>query len=154
LLIIVIIVSSLIYYPFYIHRKDFIYQRQQAIDRQNNQGKIEVYNYILKNIPYDKVILCEPDASIFPVMATARKMVSINAAFSNPFIDFTKRDTDRNNMLLYLQSGQPVSRKQLFNDYDVSYVLLTNKNLKNYKILPSIFSQLLFKNEVYSIFEK
>src|SRR5579871_472739 len=78
-----VLVCSFIYFPFYKNRNDFVLLREQALAKQDQKDKIEVYHFILDNIPEDKVILCDKDPSIFPVMATARKMVSIAFTFSN-----------------------------------------------------------------------
>lgn len=68
-----VITCAIIYFPFYKTRPDFVMLGQQAIDYGNDKDKLEVNDYILKNIPADKVILCELDYSIFPVMSTGRK---------------------------------------------------------------------------------
>jgi len=151
LFIILVILCSIIYFPFYQNRQDFVFFHAQNLAQENEKDKIEMYQYIVQNIPSDKVILCEEgDPSLFPVMATARKMVSIGITYSNPYLDFERRETDRNNMILFLKTGQPFTAKELFDNYQVSFVLLSNKELGNYKST-SLLKQIIFKNNTYTM---
>ncbi len=142
----------LVYYPVYKTRYDFNAIRDQSIQAGKEKDKIEVYDYILHHIPADKVFLCEQETSIFPIMPTARKMVSIGITFSNPFVDFDKRENDRNSMLSFLKTGEPDSTRNLFGGYSVDYVLLRDSVLSEYRNLPSVHAQLTFRNKRYSLF--
>ena len=82
---------AVIYFPVYSKRYDFSELRRQAIIKGNQKDKIEVYDFITKNLPLDKVLLCEHDLSLFPVMPTAIKMVSVETYFSNPYISYDQR---------------------------------------------------------------
>jgi hypothetical protein len=146
-----ILLISLVYFPVYSNRDDFHSQRKRAIAKANDTGKVEVYQWIVKNIPSDKVILCNPDLSLFPVLATGRKMVSTNATFSNPYLDFTERETDRMDMLSYLKSGKPFSAQVLFKKYDASVLLINNDSIPFYLNLNNQFDSTLFKNKMYSL---
>ncbi len=154
ILLLLIMVCILLYFPYYQKRHDFVHQRNEAKIREGEKDKIETYKYIVKHIPGDKVILCEKDATIFPVMPTARKMVSINLTLSNIYVDFKKRDEDREAMLNYLKTGMPAAAEALFDEYEVSYVLLENGDFENYITLPSMFDKIIFKNSTYTLFQK
>ena len=148
LFIFLILLITMIYWPVYTHRADFKFLREHAILRANDKEKAEIYHFIVNNITSDKVILCEPEASIFPVMATGRKMVSINSTFSNPYLDFGKRETDRMNMLSFFKTGQPNDAKKLFEKYSVNFILLSNPN---YQQNSPINNKIIFKNNAYTI---
>jgi len=150
--VVIVMICALAYFPFYKNRDDFGLFRKESAEKENKKDDIEVYDYILKNISSEKVILSEKDPSIFPVMATARKMVSIAYTFSNPYVDFDKREEDRNNMLLFLKTGEPVSSKQLFSKYSVDYALISKKELSDYKMLPPILDKAIFSNNSYTLF--
>lgn len=150
--VVVVLICAFAYFPFYKNREDFVLLRQQAIEKENQTGKIEVYNYIIKNIPEDKVILCDIDPSIFPVMATARKMVAIRFTFSNPYLDFDERDKDRNNMILFLKTGEPADAKKLFGKYDTDYVLLEDSVLSAKTLSSPLLGTTVFKNKSFTIF--
>jgi len=55
-------------------------------------------------------------------------------------------------MLRFLKTGEPVSAKQLFNEYDVSFVLISKKEWDQYKTLPSTLGNAVFKNEAFTLF--
>ncbi|MFI5151880.1 MAG: hypothetical protein ACHQET_01020 [Chitinophagales bacterium] len=149
---IVVLTSAILYYPKYKERKDFVELREQAISKQNEKDKIEVYRFIVQNIPSGMVILCEHDLSTFPVMATGRKMVSIESTFTNPYLDYEERESAREQMLLFLRDGKPTALKKLFEDYQVSFILLSNEELNTYNALSTEISQVVFKNESYTLF--
>jgi hypothetical protein len=79
-------------------------------------------------------------------------MVSIAYTFSNPYVDFDKREEDRKNMLLFLKTGEPVSAKLLFPKYGVDYALISKKELSEYKMLPPIFYKALLSSNTYTLF--
>ena len=151
LVVLFILLFAVGYYPIYSNRKDFVEPRQQALAKEKETDKIEVYNYVSKNIPLDKVMLCGHDQSLFPVMATGIKMVSVEIYFSNPYISYEKRENDRNAMLSYLTTAQPKSAEKLFTAYKVSYVLLTNENYGNYKTPSFLTSSVVFKNNSFTL---
>src|SRR6202012_4912762 len=95
------------YYPIYMNRQDLVEPRQQALDKEKQKDDLQVYYYIAKNVPLDKVILCEHGQSLFPVMATGIKMVSIGVYFSNPYISYDRRESDREAMISYLTTSSP-----------------------------------------------
>lgn len=150
--VVIVMICAFAYFPVYKNRDDFTTFRKESKEKENKKDDIEVYDYIIKNIPSEKVILCEKDPSIFPVMATARKMVSIAYTFSNPYVDFDKREEDRNNMLLFLKTGEPVSAKPLFSKYSVDYTLISKKELSEYKMFPPILDKAIFSNNSYTLF--
>jgi hypothetical protein len=151
-LIIAVVLCAIIYFPFYKNRADFVYPREQAIIKQNDKDKIEVYNYIVQNLSPDEVILCDLQNSLFPVMPTARKLVAIHPTFSNPYHDFSNRNAARDNMLLFLKTGAPQGARKLFDDYRVDFVLLPNKGLENFKNVSSLLEHVVFKNNGYTMF--
>jgi uncharacterized membrane protein YfcA len=151
LLILFILIYAFIYYPFYSKRLDFEVPRQQALLKEKEADKIEVYNFISKNLPLENVLLCKHDQSLFPVMATGIKMVSVEVYFSNPYISYDKRESDRNDMISYLITSRPASAEKLFSEYKVSYVLLPNKDFENYKAPAFLTSHVIFKNNSFTL---
>jgi hypothetical protein len=146
-----ILLFSLAYYPIYSSRSDFVYLREMAIQRAADKTKLEVYYYLKDHISPDKVILCELDQSMFPVMASGRKMVSTTFTFSNPFVDFDRRENDRNSMLSYLITGLPESDKQLFTKYQVSYILLSSSQAQKLRPGLGLKSELIFRNKSFTL---
>jgi hypothetical protein len=153
LFILSVLLCAIVYFPFYQKRYDFVFFREQNIIKEKDKDGIETYNYILQNIPEDKVILSEEKTSIFPVMPTGRKMVSIGITFSNPYLDFNSRESDRNNMISFLRKGQPLYARNLFNEYHVSFVLLKNLGVENDRTAESLRSHVVFKNNTFTIYK-
>jgi hypothetical protein len=151
LLVVFILLYTLIYYPIYSKRQDFVVPRQQALAKEKEKDKIEVYYFISEKIPLDSVLLCKHDQSLFPVMATGIKMVSVEVYFSNPYISYDKRESDRNDMISYLTTGLPASAEKLFSEYKVSYVLLPNKDFEYYKAPAFLTSHVIFKNNSFTL---
>jgi len=140
------------YFPVYKNRKDFVELRRLSLAKEHEYNKIEVYEYITNHIPSDKVILCEEQFSIFPVMATSRKLVCASILFSNPYTDFGKRYADVNSMLTFLKTKQPASTKKLFEDYHVGFALLANKELDDGTIHSPMLGQAIFKNDMFTLY--
>ncbi|MBS1668070.1 MAG: hypothetical protein JST58_11895 [Bacteroidetes bacterium] len=147
---------AIVMYPSYQKRPEFVSMRNLSLVKERDKNKVELYHFILKDIPEDKVILCEAmdTISLFPVMATARKTVAVAGTFSNPYVDFYERENDQTNMLLYLKNGEPVTAKHLFSKYDVDFVLLANKRAIDYHALEPMTGKIVFRNDgfvMYSI---
>lgn len=149
--ILAIIIWAVAYFPVYKNRKDFSELRKESLIKENSLQKMQAYEYILGNIPSEKVILCEEQYSIFPVMATGRKLVCVSILFSNPYTDFGKRYADVNAMLAYLKTNQPGDSKKLFDHYNVSFALLANSEINKDTQSPML-GKIIFKNDMFSLF--
>jgi hypothetical protein len=85
------------------------------------------------------------------MMPTARKMVCIGIPYSNPYVDFWQRHNDRDSMLAALKTGLPADAKQLFDKYEVNYILLSNADFG----VPSTSGldlRLQFKTDSFSLY--
>jgi len=153
-----IFTCAIIYFPFYQNRFDFVHNREESIKKENDKDRIEVYHYIMQNIPRDKVILAEDDTtSVFPVMSTGRKMVSMYATFSNPYFEWTDRQNDWITMVTFLKKNEPHTAEKLalFNKYQVDFILVNKKeslaNRQNDST--SLLKQVVFENDSYSMYK-
>ncbi len=151
ILVLFTLVYMIVYYPIYVKRTDFAEPREQALQKEKESDKLGVYDFIVNKVPLSDVLLCEHGLSLFPVMPTGIKMVSIETYFSNPYVSYDQREDDRNAMLSYLTTGEPSSAKKLFNDYKVNVVLLENKDFEQYKKPSFAKSDVIFKNNGYTI---
>jgi len=146
-----ILFYMLIYFPVYSNRWDFTDLRREALAKEQEKDKIDVYNFIVKSVPLDNVLLCAHGLSLFPVMPTGIKMVSIETYFSNPYVSYDQREDDRNKMLSYLKTATPDTAKKLFAEYKVGDVLLSNDSIAYYKEPAFATSNVIFKNTSYTI---
>jgi hypothetical protein len=151
ILIACILICTLVYYPIYMNRDDFTDLRQSDINKGNESDKIEVYDFIENNIPLNNVLLCNHGLSLFPAMPTGIKMVSVEVYFSNPYLSYDKRESDRMAMLSYLTTGKPASASVLFDEYKVNYVLFQNNEYEKYKTQPFAKNSVVFTNESFTI---
>ena len=149
----IILLWALIYYPTYVSRPDFRYAFEKISVREINDDKIRTYQFIVKHIPPGSVILCEEgEPSIFPVMPTGRKMVSVGISYSNPYVDFNERETDRNNMISFLRTGSPDSAKSIFRKYNVGFVMLSTRRIEKSAPADPKLGKPVFSNSEYTIF--
>jgi uncharacterized membrane protein len=139
------------YYPVYHNRQDFTYNREKNLEQDKYVDRIKTYHYILDSIPQEKVILCEENTELFPMMPTARKMVCIGRPYSNPYVDFWERHNARDTMLSALKSGRPLNAKDLFDKYEVNYVLLSNANFGTPQVA-GLDIRLEYKTDSFSIY--
>ncbi|GGB20764.1 hypothetical protein [Puia dinghuensis] len=147
-----VVLIAVAWFPLYAKREDFTQGRQKSIAKQESRDKVEVYNYILHNLDPNTVILCENDASLFPVMATGRKMVSNAYTFSNPYVDFDRRQADRITMLFCIKTGQQQPLRQLLSTYQVSYVLLSADALKEMTPEAPLPGRPVLRNNSFTLF--
>ena len=151
LLIFSVLLYATIYFPIYRNRHDFAYLRAQSLEKEHQADKIGVYNFISKNVPLSNVMLCAHGLSVFPVMPTAIKMVSVETYFSNPYVSYDHREHDRVEMMHYLTTGEPASAQNLFPEYQVSDVLLSNQDFAKYKQPPFASSKVIFRDSSFTI---
>jgi len=145
-------ILALAVFPFYIKREDFTIGREKSLAKQNNKDAVAVYDYILHNLSPDKVILCEKDPSLFPVMPAGRKMVSTAYTFSNPYVDFEKREGSREAMLTALQTGQHEQLQKLLTEYSVNYILLSSKALAGMQAGATVPGHIVLRNGGYTLY--
>jgi len=147
-----VIEIAIAYFPIYKERRDFTRQRADSLSWGiEKKDRIEAYYFIEDHVPVDKVILCPEPESNFPVLASGRKMVCVNSAFSNPYLDFYRRWMDDSAMVDYLQTGQPVGARRLFDEYQVSFVFLPNKTADSSAASPLLGAPLL-RTTGYTLF--
>ncbi|HTQ27537.1 MAG TPA: hypothetical protein VMI35_05385 [Puia sp.] len=147
-----VLLYSVVYFPVYWNRMEFVVLRKMSIKKAADLDKTEVYDYIVRNIPANKVIVCDMETSFFPAMPTARKLVSIYATFSNPYVDYNQREADRQKILRCLQSGRPQEARDLLRQYQVEFYLARNADLGDSSALPALGGKRVFQNPTYSIF--
>jgi hypothetical protein len=144
---VIVLVLAIGYFPFYRNRIDFTMRRRLAVEKGRDSNRIAAYDYLVSRVPEDKVILCPEPNSTFPVMASGRKMVCTGVVFSNPYVDYRRRYRDDSLMLNYLRTGAPDSARRLFDDYQVSYVMIPSKDYRQYTHASTLLGPVLFQND-------
>jgi len=146
-----VLICAIAYFPYYRIRPDFSARRELSLQKGRDKDRIDAYQFLVDNIPADKVILCPEKNSTFPVMASGRKMVCVSVLFSNPYLSFDQRYKDANLMLGFLKTGEPAAARQLFDDYHVNYVFLPNPEMPDSARCPLV-GQVVMKNKAYTLF--
>ncbi|MEO8146557.1 MAG: hypothetical protein ABI723_02915 [Bacteroidia bacterium] len=144
----------IINYNSYAHRPDFLFNRTLGLENNIAYDTHKVYEWIVSNADDSKVFLSNENLSDFPLLASGRKMVAVSPAMSSPYVDYIKRNNDRNKMLDILSGKESLPAEDIFKKYNVQY-LLVNKNEKD--SMPSIekyFPVLVYSNDSYFIFYK
>jgi hypothetical protein len=145
-------VIALAWFPFYAKRQDFTIGREMSLAKQNDKDKVAVYEYILHQLSPDKVVLCEKNSSLFPVMPTGRKMVSNAYTFSNPYVDFEKREADRETMLTCIRTGQRQPLENLLEAYSVDYILLSREALAAMTPGATVPGRIVLQNDGFTLY--
>jgi hypothetical protein len=137
--IVVLSAVTVMLFPSYLNRIDLAPARKYAIERGQKSAEIKAYHWIRKNTNKDDVFLATDYHSLFVINPAGRKTVCTKKEFSNPFVDFKKRDTDRNQMFKYLIENNFSEFQHLAAGYSLDFVissdqaviqgLLKNKNL-------------------------
>lgn len=148
-----VLVLTLIYYPSYSNRKDFYTPRQYGLNKSKLTNEIEIYNWLLTDTHIDDVIVCDEDASSFPVLASGRKMVAVISTMSNPYINYKTRNEDRNIILSSLENNRMNDATDKLIKYRVNYILLKNKKITNQTLLTNFFGQPVMKNSKFTIYK-
>lgn len=146
-----VLLYAIVYFPVYSNRWDFTSLRQQALAKGRETDKIAVYDFISEHIPLNHVMLCPHGLSLFPVMPSAIKMVSVETYFSNPYVSYDQREADRDKMLHFLTSATPDTARHLFTMYQVGDVLLSNQDYRHYHQPSFATGKVIYQNDSYTI---
>jgi hypothetical protein len=128
--IVVALVVTVMLFPSYMNRMDLIPARKYVIDATEKRShEIAAYHWIRKNTKKDDVFLAPDNYSLFVVNPAGRKTVCTKKEFSNPFVDFKKRNGDRNQMFEYLRENHFSEFQYLAAEYSVDYVISSDQTV-------------------------
>jgi hypothetical protein len=118
------IVLVLGFFPGYQRRVDFTELRQEML-ATSQRYPIEVVDWIRSHSVPEDVFLCTDDASMYVVSPAGRKVVATNRYFSNPYVDWAGRDSDRRQMFQRLELQDAEGFMALARKYDVRFILIS-----------------------------
>jgi hypothetical protein len=90
-----------------------------------------VYDWIVSNTTPDDVFLCEWDVAARLVNATGRKLVATMLWYSNPYVDFQRRNTGKNALFDALENRDAKAFQQLAAPWNVRYILLQKQQYRS-----------------------
>lgn len=109
-------------WPQYLRRNDHVQARAEAISRGANEDGVEAYRWTLRQVHQGEVMLASDDTGLFNLAPAGAKLVAVNVYFSNPYVDWSVRDHDRQLMFDYLAAGDFSGILPLLHKYGVAYV--------------------------------
>lgn len=109
------------YVPQYRTRFDLVYGHGVASSRDPNHAAVT--SYLHTSLPPDAVVLGSRGASLQIIGPAGRKVVGVNANWSNIYVDAGPRMADRDRMLEALKSHDDEAFETLANKYGVSHVV-------------------------------
>lgn len=116
-------ISCTLNYPSYATRRDVFGVRNRNLafmERTDNGAACVKINELL---PWDAVILCDVDLSIWPLLPSARKVVATTPTMGNPYLDQSPRERDRDSLLLGMKEPR-ADTQQLMDKYSVTHLLI------------------------------
>jgi hypothetical protein len=125
LVVYVIITALLTLYILYVYpgNKNLYETRNACLSRMSQTHLIDLYYWVRQNTRKDDVFLCSNKFGMKAVVPAGRKVVATHICFSNPFVDYKKRNGDREKMMENLKSGGILSFFRLCVKYKVKYVI-------------------------------
>jgi hypothetical protein len=116
------VLSLAVLYPAYLHRSAFV--EAPAIAKDLGAAPDRVMSaWIRTSTPAGSVILASDEDGLLMVAAGGRRLVCVDAFFSNPYISHEARRRDRDQMFTALSTGDWATFDRLAKQYQVSYVL-------------------------------
>ena len=97
--------------------------RSDSLQRMSDTDLIKSYHWIRHNTAEEDVILCSNKYSMRVVAPAGRKVIATHACFSNPYVDFSERNQDRNRMFDFLKSGEVSLFAVLCKKYEAKYII-------------------------------
>jgi len=121
--------------------------------RMADTGATDMCYFMRDQLPWEAVVLCDDELSIWVLMASARKTVATNASMANPYVLPAPREQARAGMLAGLKAPAP-GMSSLLDAYDVSYLLIRNGEAEQYPERARWFPHLVHRNEGYLLYSR
>jgi len=144
----VIAIACTLNYPSYATRRDVfaVRNRNLAFMERTNNGEACVR--INAMLPWDAVILCDVELSIWPLLPSARKVVATTPTMGNPYLDQSYRDRDRDTLLMGMKEPR-MSTPLLLDQYRTTHLLVRPADLPAMKEAARWFPTEVFRDEEY-----
>ncbi|MFZ1689038.1 MAG: hypothetical protein WAU70_16575 [Flavobacteriales bacterium] len=127
-----IALACLLDYPSYATRRDVfsVRNRNLAFMERTNDGAACIK--VNETLPWDAVILCDRETSIWPLLPSARKVVATVPNMGNPYLDQSHRDRDRDLLLLGMLAPREDTQR-LLDTFTVTHFLTETSDLPLWK---------------------
>jgi hypothetical protein len=109
-------------FPSYLQRAEFGPRRAEALAIQSVLAT-DAFDWIQRNTAPRDVFLATDEMALYVVSPAGRKVVANAYYFSNPYVDWDRRDRNRTRMFELLRGCDPVAFHALARLYRVNYVI-------------------------------
>ncbi len=127
--VVILSAVTVMLFPAFMNRPDFMEDRKSALLNAQRFREIAAYHWIREHTQPRDVFLGSDYHSLFVINPAGRKTVCTKKEFSNPFVNFEKRDADRNQMFDYLLENHHTEFQELAENYSLDYVISTDQTL-------------------------
>lgn len=135
-------------YPAYGTRRDVFTVRSRNLEFMERHDGIEAAESIPALLPWNAVVLCDVDLSIWPMLVSARHVVSTASTMGNPYCDQRERQADNELLLLGMQAPRP-GTESLLGKYGVTHLLVRPSDLSTMTDASRWFPTVVFRNDGY-----
>jgi hypothetical protein len=109
-------------YGSYRSRSDFIAERANAREMFSTQDLRAMYSWIATSTSRSDVFIAPHNVGLSVIATAGRKVVALDAAFSNPFVNWEQRAHDQEKMLQSLNEGDWAAFSIVATRYRVRYI--------------------------------
>ena len=143
-----IAIAVTLHYPAYATRRDVFAVRNRNLEFMERTNHGEACVRINALLPWDAVILCEVDLSIWPLLPSARKVVATVPNMGNPYLDQSQRNIDSDHLIQGMHQPQDDTRA-LLDAYKVTHLLVRPGDLSAMHEAGNWFTTEVFRNDEY-----
>ena len=150
---VLVLVGTLAIYPTNANRPDLVNTRMFSMTRMADTDATDMYTILRDKLPWEAVVLCDDELSLWVVMASARKTVATNASMANPYVLPAPREAARAQLLAALERSDPEAPKVL-EAYHVTHVLVRTADIDRMPELTHWFPQSIHTNGTYALYAR
>jgi hypothetical protein len=114
-------------YPLYPTRADFVAERALAQEFSADTETLNAYHWVRAHSQLTDVFLSSDRLSTFVISPAGRKIIAGSKWFSNPYVDWKARATDRDAMFGQLMNGKATEFCALATKYHTTFVAAGSK---------------------------
>lgn len=111
-------------YPRYVGREAFTGARERALAMAERADERQVYSWILRHTSPVDIFVAEDVDALQIVAPAGRQVVSVRSYFSNPYVSWEDRATDRDRMMTAFREGDIRRYDELARAYGVTHLLV------------------------------
>jgi hypothetical protein len=137
-------------YPDYLDREAFTSARRRALEWQSGDDR-RAREWIRANTPATAIFAADDDDALRIVGAAGRKVMCMDAYFSNPYIDRAPRAAARDALFAALVAGKRDKFLEIAKSYRVTHIVIRHDHLPTVKPREVTFLKVYYEHHQVSI---